>query len=211
MLWGEGLMHLLRLLSVVSGTAIVLLMATPASVQAERSRDFAHTGPYLGVGGLLSALPYADHRIPGDWDHSLGVSGRIGYRFHRHFSAELEARWHDDFDSDPSRAGDTISASLEPVVFTVNAKVHFMLGRIQPYLLAGYGGMTGRVEIVDTAGGGTSDTERYWDYALRFGGGFDVYVTEHIVVNTEVGYVYPRGEVNDFDQLSFGWGLEYRF
>jgi hypothetical protein len=49
------------------------------------------------------------------------------------------------------------------------------------------------------------------DFAMRFGGGIDLYATKHIVVSAESSYVLPFEGLEDFDYVSIGLGLEYRF
>ncbi len=46
---------------------------------------------------------------------------------------------------------------------------------------------------------------------MRLGGGLDFYATKSIVLSLGVDYVLPFGDVEDFDYVSLGWGLEYRF
>ena len=39
------------------------------------------------------------------------------------------------------------------------------------------------------------------DFAARFGAGFEVYATEHIVINLDASYVLPTGSLEDFDYV----------
>ena len=51
----------------------------------------------------------------------------------------------------------------------------------------------------------------YTDFVFRFGGGFDVYATDHVVVNIGASYLFPLGEVSGVDLYTVGGGIEYRF
>jgi hypothetical protein len=51
----------------------------------------------------------------------------------------------------------------------------------------------------------------YTDFVFRFGGGFDVYATDHVVVNIGASYLLPLGEVSGVDLFTVGGGIEYRF
>jgi len=48
-------------------------------------------------------------------------------------------------------------------------------------------------------------------FAMRFGGGIDLYATKNIVVTLETDYVKPFGNLDAFDYVSVGWGVQYRF
>ena len=61
------------------------------------------------------------------------------------------------------------------------------------------------VEFNSSVGPGFSTSDS--DLAIRFAGGFDVYLTEHVVAYGGVDYVLPTGDVKDLDYLSFGAGV----
>ena len=118
------------------------------------------------------------------------TDGGLDWRHHEIPPAELEA------------AG---------VVFTANMKGYLFKDRFQPYAVAGIGVMTARLEIKDTVGFDVSGSDWSTGFAARFGGGVDLYVTQHFVLNAEIRYVLPTGDVEGLDMISFGWGLQYRF
>ena len=39
----------------------------------------------------------------------------------------------------------------------------------------------------------------------------DVYITRNFYAAVDASYVLPTGDVDDFDLVSIGWGLGYRF
>ena len=54
--------------------------------------------------------------------------------------------------------------------------------------------------------------KRYTAATVRFGGGIDLYVTEHILANFTVDYVFPTGQLyTELDYVSLQFGLDYRF
>jgi opacity protein-like surface antigen len=222
-------MRLLRLVPFVSSMAVLCSMlcagAAFAQEDDEEEADFGRTGFYVGVGGALTHLMDAEGRfedefadavspdlpVDADTKTGFGVNGRGGYRFHSHFAAELEIDWHAPFEADYEIGGSEVGeAQLEPLVFTGNLKGYLFKDRFQPYAVLGLGLMTAKLEIRDADDFLWQD-DRLTDFAARLGGGADMYVTEHIVFNAEIRYVLPTGAVKDFDMISFGWGIQYRF
>lgn len=222
-------MRVLRIVSLVSGLVALWWMAGPDAAFAQEEDDFGRSGFYIGLGGALTHLMDADRRLEDEFegvfsdelppDHSVeadaktsfGLNGRGGYRFHPHFAAELEVDWHSPFDVEflvGTEEQDRIE--LEPLVFTANTKGYLFKDRFQPYAVLGIGLMTAELQFKRRDGSLVED-ERFTGFAARFGGGADLYITEHIVLNAEIRYVLPTGAVESFDMLSFGWGLQYRF
>ena len=218
----------------IYGTAVTAVLTTilcaSVALTADESAEedeFARRGWLVGVAGSyaietfeedleddindeLAALGYV---VDSDVDASLGINGRIGYRCHRRFSAEVEVEWLDRFKVDVSATGvgKIATVDLEPVVVTANTKVYLLTGRYQPFLLVGAGVMTAEVKVRDTAGLGLSVSERETEFAMRFGGGIDLYATKHVVVSVEADYVLPLYSLDDLDYISIGWGFQYRF
>ncbi len=186
--------------------------------------EYARRGWLVGVGGSYAIESFEDDLesdlqdvvgSPVDLsvDNSLGINGRAGYRCHRRFSAEVEVEWLNGFDSDVSAPGFGKFATIdfEPLVVTANVKGYFLTGRYQPFLLVGGGGMTAKAKVKSTVPPLLSATERLNGFAMRFGGGIDLYATKHVVVSVGADYVLPFGDLKDLDYISIGWGFEYRF
>ncbi len=201
-------------------TALVLVSAAPGNAQD----DFARKGFYVGLGGTYAIDTFENELedeiedalggpVNVSVDDSLGINGRIGYRFHRHFSAEVQAEWLDGFEADVSVPGfgKIAGVDLEPWVVTGNVKGHLLTGRYQPFLLVGLGVMTAKAKVRDTVGLGLSASERLTDFTTRFGAGVDLYATEKVVFSVGADYVLPIGDLDDADYVSVGWGLQYRF
>ena len=73
--------------------------------------------------------------------------------------------------------------------------------------LIGAGGMWAQAQ--DTLGLGESASG--YGYAIRGGGGLDLYLSDRIATSVGVTYVLPGGQVEDLDYLSIGWGLLVSF
>ncbi len=91
--------------AVVLAAAMTLVSAGSGSAQ----EDFAQNGFFVGLAGsgafdtfeddveddINDALVALGYVADLDVDASFGMNGRIGYRFHPHFSAELKVEWLD--------------------------------------------------------------------------------------------------------------------
>ena len=114
--------------------------------------DYDRNGLILGMAGTYAIDRFGDEletAIEDEFgspanasvDGTLGINGNIGYRFHPHFSAAVEAEWIDGFSSDLSVAGwgGVAKADTKPWVITANAKGYPLTGRYQPFLFGGAG------------------------------------------------------------------------
>ena len=145
--------------------------------------------------------------------NSGGVSGRLGYRCNRRFSAEVEVEWLHAFAgelSDPIQ-GAVAANPLGPIFTRVNAKGYLLTGRVQPFLLFGAGALSVESVSRDLVSGSGSKSLTQAMFTLRFGGGIDVYATEHVVINVGADYVLPVAGIKNFEYITIGAGLEYRF
>ena len=188
--------------------------------------DFARRGWFVGVAGSYAIETFEDdaesdfQRVLGpdvnlSVDDSFGFNGRVGYRCHRRFSAEVETEWLDGFKSDLTQPGVVQLAKVdyEPIVVTTNVKGYLLTGRYQPFLLVGAGAMTADTKLREPVGlaftglGSESDTA----FVMRFGGGIDLYATENVVLSIDADYVLPLGNLDALDYVTIGWGIQYRF
>ncbi|MCH2173286.1 porin family protein [Myxococcota bacterium] len=123
-------------------------------------------------------------------------------------------------------------------VATGNTKLFITKGRVQPFALIGMGAMKGSIEPkapliaqnvpdLETATNPTCSvvtstcdvlnspfgiSQKSTVFVMRFGVGFNLYITENIVFDTTVDYVYPYGSLrNELDYVSIGFGAQYRF
>ena len=219
--------------TVVEGTAAAALVGIVCASIALTSEDdvdkddFARRGWLVGVAGSYAVETFEDdaeadyQRLLGPTanlsvDDSFGFNGRVGYRCHRRFSAEVEVEWLDGFKSDLTQPNvfQLAKVESEPVVVTTNVKGYLLTGRYQPFLLVGAGAMTADLKVREPVGLASTSvrSESKNAYAMRFGGGIDLYATEHVVVSLEADYVLPFGNIHDdLDYVTLSWGLQYRF
>ena len=187
-------------------------LAQEADPPALEGRDYSRSGFYVGigiVGGVYTQiedeiedqLAALGHLVNVETDATVGFKLVGGYRLSPHFGIEIECEMLSETDIDISDLG--VIGDFQSWTFTGNAKWLLMTGRVQPYLLGGLGIM--EVEFNSSVGPGFSTSDS--DLAIRFAGGFDVYLTEHVVAYGGVDYVLPTGDVKDLDYLSFGAGV----
>jgi opacity protein-like surface antigen len=219
---------------------VCVLMAVPAFSQGATEEDvYARTGPYLGATIIAgSFLNITDQLVkdveptlsggvsrPLETDPALGFDIYVGYRIHKYFAIEAEFEMLPSSDIDFSRTtlfepaavgpppsdeidfSDGTLAELESMTGTVNAKVFWPLGRFQPFALAGVG--VADIELQDKFNLNVRVSEI--EVVGRFGGGADFYLTDHVVAHFTVEYLLPGGALSDFDYVSYGAGLQYRF
>ena len=188
------------ILAVVCGVT-----AASFGVQPGGTDEYARRGWQLGVAARYGIETFDDD-LDLSIDDSLGISGLLGYRCHRHFSVEAEVEWLDGFEADVP-AG--LALELEPVVVTTNVKGYILTGRVQPFLLAGFGLMVADTKLRVTGLGSASESET--DLATRFGGGIDIYATKRIAVDIKADYVMPVAGNDTFEYYTLSVGLMYRF
>jgi opacity protein-like surface antigen len=178
----------------VIGALILTTAGTFAAVNADPDGDYDRNGFYVGGGATLGFDVFEEDveealHPAADVEPSFGAIAQLGYRIHPHFSAEAEFEWLDSFN------------------LTGNAKGYLLTGSIQPFALVGVGAM--KVKEKDTVGAGLSHSGT--DLAMRFGAGVDLYLTQRLVMDLGVDYVIPTGDVKNFDYISVGFALQYRF
>ncbi|NKB81035.1 MAG: outer membrane beta-barrel protein [Nitrospirales bacterium] len=183
-------------------TLFACLLLIPMFCWAGEPAKYDQSGFYAGVGGLYAIENFDANGI--DIDNAPGFNFRVGYRLTSHWAVEAMGERVDDFDFRVSG----VNGSVDTWTGTLNGKFFFLTDRFQPYGLFGLGFMRGHVRA-SSAFGSASATET--DLALRFGGGVDSYITEHWLINTEVSYVLPTGDIDDIDYVSLGLGIQYRF
>jgi opacity protein-like surface antigen len=188
--------------------------------------DFARRGWFVGVAGSYAIETFEDEAesdfqsvlgpdVNLSVDDSFGFNGRVGYRCHRRFSAEVEVEWLDGFKSDLTQPGfdQLAKVDYEPIVVTTNVKGYFLTGRYQPFLLVGAGAMTADMKLREPIGLAFTGLHSESDtaFVMRFGGGIDLYATENVVLSVDADYVLPLGNLDALDYITIGWGIQYRF
>ena len=168
-------------------------------------------------------------------DDRFAFSVHAGYRISPRWAVEGQYEVTDEFDvivtenipfknslferPDPNNPGEllptrtyvresTANLKIRPMVVTANLKGYVLTGRFQPYLLLGAGAQWTRTQNLPR-----DETVTHLDFTMRFGGGLEYYITDHVVISCAVSYVYPMGFMkNKADYVSVeAMGFHYRF
>ncbi len=184
-----------------------LLLASVAHGQLE----YARVGGYLGIGGTVAVENFRNAG-PLSVDDSAGFNLRAGVRVRPHLALEFHFEWIEGFDVGGLEAigfPAGSSAEIETFVYSANAKLFLLTGRVQPFALAGTAVMeTDTKTRVPGLGSRTTSEDAF---ALRLGGGIDAYLTRNVLLSLDATYVIPTGDADDLDYLSLSGGLQYRF
>jgi opacity protein-like surface antigen len=205
-----------RVLALVS----ILVLAGAWAAAAEEAVDYGRTGVYVEATASGAGYRGIDKEVQqrlgaqgltttGFNDTSAALGARVGYRLIPHLAAEIQYEWVSNSNVDVS--GDLEQNDLLDVTswaVTTNIKGYLLPNsRIQPFLLAGVGLFT--VDATENIPLDLRNDKR--GFALRMGGGVDVYLTPSVAVVFDVNYLVPTGGVAPFDYLTGGIGVEYRF
>ena len=140
-------------------------------------------------------------------DDSWGYGGRIGWRIIDRLAVEGQFQMLNRVEIHSHVPGGSDLRSRATFMTAMgNAKAYLLTERIQPYALAGLG--YGYAEL-RPPGGGTKDRDD--GFAAQFGAGTDFYVTDNLGVMTEVAYVLPTGDIDDYDYVALYFGVLLRF
>jgi hypothetical protein len=185
---------------------------------AHAQEDYSRAGCYLGLGGIVGFPLGSEDGLESvtgssaDVDESLGLHARGGCRG-KWGGGEVPFEWAEGFDvkadGDDFKVGGwalTLDGKVYPLA-GLEGKLPALARRFQPFATVGFGYLT--FDLPQLPPGVDVDD---WDFAGRFGGGLDVYVTRNIVINVDATYVLPMtSPLDELDYLSVGWGLLFRF
>ena len=207
------------------GVALAVCMLLASAAYAERP-DYGRFGAYLGAGFSYSTDLYEDEiddalgtGFSVDVDESVGANARLGLRLLSFAAIELQYEWLDTYDINIPNAGGQSSVDVQTL--TANLKLFLPIRRFHPYLLAGIGYQNYELEH-DYFNSSVVSQDEEIDLAGRLGLGFDVYLTESVVVFLEGSAVLSNAEVrlpsavtsSTIDNLFYAGvqtGLLYRF
>jgi hypothetical protein len=197
------------------------------------SEGFDRRGFFIGAGGAYAGENFSDRPVrdiadifgfgaSANADDSWSVKGRGGYRCHPRFSVGATFEYFGGFDTQWKGDLGTGADDIGMFSVTTDIKGYLLTGRYQPYLLLGGGVMKIDTKVTNptgelTRGGGEPITtpiiqaREDMDFVIRLGGGFDVYATDHVVVNIGASYLVPLGRVSSVQLFTVGGGIEYRF
>jgi hypothetical protein len=189
-------------------------MATVCVSKLARAQDdFSRAGCYLGPAGTVAFPIHAADELKAATgssaavSESLGLHARAGCR-NGWGGGELHFEWLEGFDV----KGDGFTAKIDGWSLSLDGKLYPLWAlegklpplarRFQPFATVGFGYLTfdGPQGLGD------------WDFAARFGGGLDIYVTRNIAISVDAAYVLPVSNALDgLEYVSVGWGILYRF
>jgi opacity protein-like surface antigen len=190
--------------------------------------ESVRSGPYVGV-NFAGGIPNFDGKdffvnpsptSPAVQEEpSFGINARAGWRIFPFLAVEAQYEWIDEWEI---KTRSVTCAIADAQVVTGNLRLLAPFRVVHPYLLAGVGAglferaVTGNAlgsdftcEPVPGQGSQASD----WELVGRFGGGFDIYVTPHIVLNLESTAVYSDQQLlgTSWPYISISGGFQYRF
>jgi opacity protein-like surface antigen len=210
------------------GLALLFLL-NPLPALADEN-PYAQPGPYMIVAGLNAFQDFQD--TPVDFDNTLGLAIRGGYRFGGFLAAEGAFEFLSGFDASvdfpppvPPGVPNPAPITAEGGNFTANVKAYLpWWGRIQPYGLVGVGGMWGKLRTgwstgtVCTPGytgwwcsGTYSELGRGGSFLSRFGGGVEFWLSEQLGLMVDATYNIPTGTFKDLHYTSLTWGAVFKF
>ena len=163
---------------------------TDAFAEEEESIDYARPGRFFTAQGV-----FAIENIDNADDNTGGFSLGVGYRMGPRAAIELEYEWLDDFGS----GGVEVSAWM----LGVNGRYYLLQSQVQPFLLLG-----GGLLVAENDAAGFSDDDEV--FAIRLGAGGEIYLTDRLALTTEATYVFPFGELDDFQFGTISAGILYR-
>lgn len=215
----------------LSGGAVAACWPFAAAEEPKRTdggdprKQYARRGPFVGAAVSYAIETFESdvqsdaRKVSNDLNYSLkdsfGFKGRLGYRCHRYVSAEVQVEWIDNFDGTlfQDGVGEVASIDFEPIIVTANGRGYLPLfeDRLQPFVLFGAGLATVKETAKDSLGSGQRASSRETEIAIRVGGGLDFYATPNVVLTLETDYLQAFGALDDFNYVSVGVGLQYRF
>ena len=166
----------------------------------------ARAGLYVGMAGVFApenfdrdaAIEGVDTNLEIGADDGGGFEVRGGYRLHPNFAGELLFQYYAGFSVNNRSNGE--NDNFNGWSLTLNAKGYPLLGRIQPYGLAGFGTL-----------GFPEKRGPDFGFVARLGGGVDFYLSEAWVLTGEAAYMLPAGSIDDYQFATFSFGIQYRY
>ncbi|MCH2185550.1 outer membrane beta-barrel protein [Myxococcota bacterium] len=196
--------------------------------------EYVSTGGYAVIGGLNGFAAFQNDQGQ-SFDGSYGFLLKGGARFNPYLAVEFEGNFLSGFKTQydisqhPNYPGSglppTVGLTVEGGNVTANVVAYFPLGRIQPKVMVGIGGMWAGLRSTDSVG--AVCTPGYpWDwycsgryarlgnsggYGTRFGGGGDIEGAEDWAIVLESSYIKPFGALEDLTYVNLGWGIRFNF
>ena len=202
---------------------LFLANANHARADGILSDEYVNPGAYIVMGGVTGFSEFKD--IPATFDTSLGFMLRGGYRIDSIFAIEAGGNFLSGWDTqaESPAPGSQGGLTLDGGTATVNALAYLPLGRFQPHLLVGLGGMWAQLRTTDSVVQ-LCGPDEFWfcqnvyrqldhsgSFVMKFGGGLDAYITRDWALVIDAAYVLPFGDLKDLRYVSLNWGIRFNF
>lgn len=137
-------------------------------------------------------------------ENVVGGNVRFGYRAHKHIAVELLGEFYDKVDVELFGVE---YAEIVAWALMANAKVYVTDRQAQPYIGCAFGALTAEAE--DKFGLGLTDEES--EVVIRPSIGVDIYLIDRLAIDVEAAYMFPTGDIDDYQFWTLGAGLQLRF
>lgn len=221
---------ILALATLALSTGQAYAQGSWTSADNYQGQDFVNTGGYMMIGGL-TGFEFFQRDGGQEFDSSFGFVLKGGARFNPYLAAEIEGNFLSGFDTVVNVAGNpNVPPGVNALALTVdggnvmaNVVAYFPLGRVQPKAIVGLGGMWARLRSTNPVGtvcgggffwyctGAYAQLGSSGGFAMRFGGGVDVYLSEDWALVLESTYVKPFGSIEELTYLNLNWGVRFDF
>lgn len=155
----------------------------------------------LDLGFNVSGAMSSDDEL----DDTVFLGGNLSWGLNRWLAIGVEVGWQDRSLHDDDLTAVPIFADLYLRMPTDSVFV--------PYLVGGVGGIVWSFD-----GDGVEDIDDDFTFGAKGGGGLDIFLNDHWILNLEVAYVYTDNDVSlssgtraDTDYWLAGGGLKYVF
>lgn len=168
----------------------------------EKAEKKESTGPLskvYGQLGMIVGIPSFDIPSTQGQQTGYGMDVRAGYKLLSHLWLEGQWQWINRYET--TTGFGTQANVMRTNTFTANVKVPIFTGPIQPYGLFGTG--------LQNAALKHGDDKTEW--AIRVGGGANIFVTDHIGIYGEITYLKPFGALADYGTVPIAFGAIYQF
>lgn len=174
--------------------------------RGDREGDLGRPGAYFGVGGFYALQNFDDNtaidtRVDIEADSTGGVNVKGGYRFDERWAVDVAFQYFGEFELvSLAEDGSLVERDeFDGWTLMIDGRMFLHDGNFQPFLMAGAGALVMHKIGPDGA------------FAVRLGGGLDVYLTEHLVFDSELAYVLPAPKLEDFQFMTATFGLTWRY
>jgi opacity protein-like surface antigen len=176
--------------------------AEEGEAEQEEEPVYDRDGWYAGIGGGIAFSEFDE----GNADDSGLVNLRAGYHFLRFAALEVQLEYEPEFGSGSGNYAGVDTALWSAWLAAKGYPTAPWTGPVQPYLLGGIAWMWKR-----QTGPAVDGSEEDGAFAMRVGGGLDVYVTRNVVLTVDSSWVVPTGNLEDLWHVTLGGAVQYRF